>query len=723
MKSTGALRRLPGKFLLRVGALLALTAVIGIAYQVVENFIPYWDFARIEMLFRQLERAFDGGPAAGLNWLISQVNRAEYNSVFALPLMVAPSFFGSSREAIVLAVLLVYTALYLIAFGFLLRKVFGYRSLDDLSLPQLGSALLVSSILTSTLAGFETIAVLPLLTLAVVVFLEASWPERESGPSARLSLFFLAGVLLAVTFLVRRAFAYTVISFYATASLVLLGEMLLGQIPLRSRDAWVRIAGLAAAGMGSASVLMAVARDRVLAVLATPYHELYAPWKAGPANVGHQLLISVGGLILICSAAGYLLRNTVLPPGRRVMAALLGGTAVFGFLHWILLIRLRMRLDKPMLYAPMIAVGLVLLFTGRDKNRWSNLVRGSCFALLMANLAIALGAVPEIKAVRATVFAQPTPPKTRDDMDSFLEMVDWLRKETVNEQGQGEPILVLASTGDLNDSLVQEAEIHFFGWEDRRLSLPHFNPVDRTSNYPVWLHKAQWVLVARPFQSHSSAEERRLLRFGWDEIIKGRGISRNFERLDQTWIVGRSPNRTAKVEVWRRTRPDTKVELFGLLERSKEFVIHHPVFPDLWVKQEAPLGFQSSRIKRSGEHYSLRFNLGLSRRSTTSAILMRALDPGVEIRIDSTVARGSAADTMLVAELLDTTGYRNGEITLISHETVHLRDDDPSTLVIRTPVGGGSSVLRIEMVRRSESENNGPPLRVHTRVEISDHSR
>lgn len=716
------LHRLPGRFLLRVGALLALTAAIGVAYQQVEDFIPYWDFARIEMLFRHLERAFNAGVVYGLEWLFSQINHAEYNSVFALPLMVAPSFVGSSRDTIVLTVLLLYSALYLVAFGFLLRKVLGYRSLDDLSLAQLGSALFVPSILTATLAGFETIAVLPVLTVAVVVFLAASWPERETGPGARIALFVLAGVLLAATFLVRRAYAYTVISFYTTASLVLLGEMLLGHVALRSRDARVRIAGMAAAGMGSALVLLVVARDRVLAVLATPYDELYAPWKEGPANVGHQLLISVGGLVLIFSAAGYVLRNKVLPPARRVMAALLGGTAVLGFLHWILLIRLRMRLDKPMLYAPMIAVGLALLFTGRDKCRWSNLARGLCFALLIANLAISLGAVPEIKAVRATMFAQPKPPQTRDDMESLLEMVTWLRSETMNDLGQGEPILVLASTGDFNDSLVQEAETHFFGWDDRKLYLPHFNPVDRTSNYPVWLHNAQWVLVARPFLSHSSDEERRLLRFGWDEFAKGRGISRNFEKLEQSWVVGRSSDNTAKVEVWRRTSPDTAEELFDLLERAKEFVVHHPIFPDLWVRENAPLGFQSSRVRRSGEHYSLLFTLGRSRWSATSAVLMKPLAPGVEIRVESTVARGSSADITLVAELLDTADYRSGEVTPISRETVRLEDDGPSKLVIRTP-GDGLSLLRIEVVRRSELRIDGPPPRVQARVEIGDHSR
>ncbi|MCK5438744.1 MAG: hypothetical protein KAI97_02310, partial [Gemmatimonadetes bacterium] len=210
------MRRLPRTFILRLGVLLALTAVVGLAYQAVEDFIPYWDYARIESLYNQLATAFDDGPAAGVGWLFDQVNRDEYNSVFALPLMVAPKVFGASRDSIVLAVLLVHTALYLLVFAFLLRKVFDYASLNDVGLLQLGSTLLLPSIFTATLLGFETIAVLPVLTAGVVVFLSASWPDRELSRSQRFGLFFIAGALLAATFLIRRAYAYTVISFFVT---------------------------------------------------------------------------------------------------------------------------------------------------------------------------------------------------------------------------------------------------------------------------------------------------------------------------------------------------------------------------------------------------------------------------------------------------------------------------------------------------------------------------
>lgn len=717
------LERLPGRFLLRLGILVALTAAIGVAYQAVENSIPYWDYARIESLYNQLEAGFENGPVAGLGWLLDQVNRAEYNSVFALPLMVAPGIFGESRDSIVLAGLLIYTTLYLIAFGFLLRKIFGYASLDEIGLIGLGSALLLPSVFTATMLGFETIAVLPVLTAGLVVFLVAAWPDAEVNHGKRLALFFLAGGLLAATFLMRRAYAYTVISFYTAAGLVLLGELLLGVVSWRSREARTRILGLATAGLGSATVLLLVALDRVLVVLSTPYQELYAPWKMASSKVVLQLLSSVGGSLLVLSTAGFLLRRKVVPKGRRAMAALLGGTAAIGFAHWILLVRLRMRLDKPLLFAPMIALGLAMFFTGRDDQRWSNAARIACLALLLVNLGVSLGAVPEIKAAQSLVFAHPLPPQTRDDMDGYREMVSWLRQASAPEGGPAEPVLVLGATGDFNDSLVKEAENYFFGSEKSRLNVPHFSSVDRTSNYPVWLHNADWVLVARPFQFHTSLEQRRLMRFAWEEFTRNRGVSANFERLEEKWVVGRRAAKPVTVEVWRRVRPDAPAEVLDLIERARAFVVHHPVFPNLWVAESASRRFTATRLMRSGEHYRLGFTLATGVGEATSAVLMKPLDGWVEVRGAAVVADGYQRGVELVSELIDLNAVLAGTEDVLVGEVIPLRrgGDNPLSLQLTPEVGAG--LLRIELHRASSGGPGKRPVRVTLGLEIISHSR
>jgi hypothetical protein len=715
--------RLPRRFLLRLGVLVALTAAVGVAYQAVEDFIPYWDYARIESLYNQLEAGFAGGPVAGFGWLVDQVNRADYNSVFALPMMVAPEIFGRSRDSIVLSVLLIHTLLYLVAFGFLLRRVSGAASLDEIGLVPLGSALLLPSIFTATMLGFETIAVLPVLTVALTGFLAAAWPGENETLGKRLGLFFGAGVLLAATFLIRRAYAYTVISFYTAAGLVLLGEVIVGTVSWRSREFRTRIVGLAAAGLGSAATLLLVARDRVFSVLSTPYEELYAPWEMAPPKVFLQLLASVGGSLLVVAAAGYILTRRVIPEGRRAMAALLGSTAAIGFLHWILLVRLRMRLDKPMLYAPMIAVGLAIFFSQRDERRWSKIARLACLVLLLVNLGISLGAVPEITAVRSLVFANPLPPQTRDDMEQLREMVSWLRQATVPDGGPAEPILVLGATGDINDSLVKEAENHFFGFKNSRLNVPHFNSVDRTSNYPVWLHTADWVLVPRPFQFHTSLEERRLMRFGWEEFARGRGVSANFERLDQRWVIGRRAAKPVTVEVWRRSRQDTPAELLDLIDRARAFVVHHPVFPNLWVAERAPRGFSATRITRSGEHYRLVFTLAAGAKATTSAMLMEPLDGRVEIRGVAVVADGDPKGVELVAELRDLNGVRAGtEETLVS-KTFGIRRGAESRFDLLLTPEAGAGLLRLELRRAMKGRPAKRPVRVSIEVEIVGQSR
>jgi hypothetical protein len=546
----------------------------------------------------------------------------------------------------------------------------------------------------------------------VTVFLAASWPDSPRSGSLRLGCFVFAGILLATTFLIRRAYAYTVISFYVTAGLVLVAEVASGRVRFRSREMWLRVGGLAAAGFGSLAMLLGVARDRVLSVLATPYHELYAAWKITPAEAFGQLASSVGGIVLATAAAGYLVRRFVVPNGRRVMAVLLGLTGLIGFLQWIFLVRLRMRLDKPMLYAPMIALGLAMLFTGRDDRRWSNIARAACLVVLVANLAVSLGALPELRAARQIVFADPLPPLTRPDMAEFRDLIAWLRSETVTDQGRGEPILVLAATGDINDSLVKEAEVTFYGWGTTVLDVPPFNSVDRTSNYPIWLHQAEWVLVARPFQFHTSAEERRLMRFGWEEFVRNRGVSRNFERLDRVWHLGRRADRPVKVEVWHRLRRDTPAELLDLLDRAKAFVIHPPVFPDLWVEELRSAGFWSQRIKRSGEHYLLDFALAGGGPATASSVLMDPLDPGTEIRIEARVIRGNGKQTVMAAELLDEPKVRQDDEVVVRRESAAFDGVRSAGIVLRTPEGPATLLrLAFEQARK-------PSCSIRVEVEV-----
>jgi len=308
-------------------------------------------------------------------------------------------------------------------------------------------------------------------------------------------------------------------------------------------------------------------------------------------------------------------------------------------------------------------------------------------------------------------------------MDECRELVTWLRQNTVPEQGRGEPILVLAATGNINNSLIKASETHFFGWGAKKLNVPHFNSVDRTSNYPVWLHEAEWVLVARPFQFHTSLEERRLLRFGWEEFARKRGVSASFEQLDRKWVIGRKAATPVTVEVWRRIRPDSPAEVLDLMDRARAFVVHHPVFPNLWVAENSPRGFRATRIKRSGEHYKLVFTVRPGVGSATSAVLMQPLGEGVEIRGAAAVAWGHSVGVELVAELLDVDAVREGTSTVLFSETVSFGGDAETTLNLRSPSEAGGVLLRFEVRRNPVRSGGKNPVRVTLDVEIGPHSR
>ncbi|MBZ0111553.1 MAG: hypothetical protein K8J08_03760 [Thermoanaerobaculia bacterium] len=601
------------------GLVLLLVAfgvfLVGRAYQSVESWIPYWDFARIEGLFHGIVLAFDEGIVEGIRWTYGQVNSEEYNSLFGLPLLVMGEALDSSRDRLILALLTGYSFLYACSFAVLVRTTVG--SLVDQSKLIVLAPVLLPPLLTATLLGFETIAVLPFLTLAVAVLQVSLWPVSGARRGNRAMGLVMAGVLLAACFLLRRAYVLAIVATLGSAGLVITLPLIFQpRTSLVLREFLDRLTGLLLCGLAAGVTLMALGPGRVESLFAVGYKDLYAAWNTPAAEVLSQLTASVGLVPLILAGGGLAIgiataRRDLRP--RLVFVALLLVSTLVG---WITLVGFRMRFDKPLLLAPALSLGWALLLTKWRVGGVWRMVALAVVGVLGLNLAIALGAVGQPSVLSVDLFATAYPPNHRGDLPELERMNRWLHRPA----NRG-PVYVLAATGDFNDSLVKQADLAFNGRSGSVLNLPPFNSVDRTTNYPVWMHDARVILVAVPFQQHSSSKERRLLRFAWEEFSSSGPYSAAFTRVGAEWRVGRRANRPVRVEAFRRHRASSLAETLDLIERARAFAIHQPVYSDLWLF-ESRRG-RSQRLRESGNRY--RLEAVVSKDKPSSAIYMERI--------------------------------------------------------------------------------------------------
>lgn len=213
------------------------------------------------------------------------------------------------------------------------------------------------------------------------------------------------------------------------------------------------------------------------------------------------------------------------------------------------------------------------------------------------------------------------------------------------------------------------------------------------------------------------------MRFGWDEFNKNRGVSANFEKLDVNWVIGRVAAKPVKVEVWRRIRPDSPAQVLDLIDRARDFVVHPPVFPNLWIAEKPSRGFTSTRVMRSGEHYTLAFTLAAGAGTAASALLVQPFDDGVELRGAATVADEKSRDVEIVAQWLDLNAVRVGTQDVLLGSTFPVRSGVENPFSLRLPPEAGAAVLRLEVHRGSGKRGAKKPVRVMLEIEIDPHSR
>ena len=382
--------------------------------------------------------------------------------------------------------------------------------------------------------------------LAAIVALEA-WLG-----SGRIRWAIVAGVATAVAVIFRRHYVYAALALYAAllieALIVGIGRWTSRARPITTLRPARFVRGVLAAGLTSALVVAVVWPELVAQVLNAGPHR-FAPWELTLLDTGSDVLDTVGLLPLACACVGWAWLVRQPGPQSAGLRLVLGATPC-----WVAVWVLHSR-QEPYHYPHWMPhfVALGLTFSALASVRLVRL-RGRLIALsVVATVGLGAGVYRPAwlsNPGRLPLWPSPYDQLTHPDYDQVLALVRYLRQSAARR----DLIVVGASSVLLNDDLLRSADGILAHGPEERLNISLTPQVD-TEPAPVeFLLRAEYVVVATPFQYHLRPEVQNVVRAIIEPFTAGWPLAADFELLPSAFTLSQG----VQVHVLHRRRESSE---------------------------------------------------------------------------------------------------------------------------------------------------------------------
>lgn len=542
------------------GLLLCLVIMaVAAAFMAHERFLYYWDWAGFHGITVDFARAVTHDPAAAWQQFRGSLS-ADYNLIFALPLVPVMVLSDGSRTAYVVAVAGLYLTPFALMVGAIGRRAFPALGTTATVLGVL-LALCVPPVWMTVMRGYPDVLAAAVMLAGLLVMMGD--PRFDRWRSVLATAFLVAAAVV-----IRRHMAYAAAAMVGTAGLLALLHLADVARNQGQRAAvqtlWSRRTLRVAALPVAVGAFIALLNPYfVVNLLRHDYGALYASYQMAPLRLVQSFINDLmGGAAFTLAVVGLVLGLARLRLRPTPMAAL----SLYGLL-WTLLWFLAARQNGPhhiIVTMPLMVVAGAL--------HLADLLRGHPRLLRSWITAISGGAVvvafvtngpwqPVHSLVRTTVGLVPLyfGPMRRDDFDIVRTMIEDLRRGP-------QPVLVAASSEALNFDILAKAEPRFFGQADRRLSLLASPQVDSRDPMPIEdLLQAGQVIVAEPFQYHlADPAEQEVVSVVLTAFRDGWPVAADFVRREAHYpLMGKAVDAV----IYERVRPSTAATALDTYQR------------------------------------------------------------------------------------------------------------------------------------------------------------
>jgi hypothetical protein len=527
-----------------------------------EKYIYFWDTAGYWIRYQDLCALLVREPLKAFWTIAHSIRGDDYNCLEVLLLTPFRFFFGDGRLPYILSVVNIYFVISVVIFYFVFKKIStNYFGDQSALLPSVSALtlLLLPNFWIPVLVGWPDVAGVAVIGVILLIFLD--------GPveTQKLWKLFILGSLLCLLVLMRRWYAYWVVSFFIALSLERLIDNF-GRYHLEIKQYLPAAVKICLLGMLSASLFFAIATPVAKQMLITRYGDIFSAYKT--ENPAIQVFRELGLFIILLFSSGVVCG--VLDRKTRLFSLFL----LFQLATVFLLFSAVQNFDRHHFYLliPGIVVfvffSLSKIFSRLKTTALRTFFLAAYVLLLTLNFTVVLipGAAGHLTKLAFLFSKTEYYPLVRNDLGEIARVKRTLQNLTEDSGDSISTIYVLSSSLTLNDDVLRNACRDDRGLYGRILRTSH---VDKRDGFPNGLLQAKYVVVTDPVGYSLRPTDQRVIGIPAGEMIAGKGIGTAFARLPYEFVL----DGNVRVHIYEKVRPFRKDDLAQLI---RAFIEYYP---------------------------------------------------------------------------------------------------------------------------------------------------
>ena len=537
-----------------------------------ERYIYFWDWSFYWSQYQNLRDLFASDSGKALQSLWDSIRNEDHNFLAVLFLMPFNfHLFGNDRLAYILSITNVFALPSVLLFVLLIQK-----SIPDtgrkysLAIPFIVfiTAILCPQFWIPILSGYYDVAGVVIILLILTIY------RREPLEKQKIFNLIIIGFLLSLLILLRRFYAYWVVSFFIAFAIENLFSAF-QQHRLSLKQHFVVAKNVLIIGIISLAVFFSLAEPIAERMLQTDYADIHSAYKTGGSIFYFfgQFYNYFGAFSVLLFILGFI--QAIISKGNRNFALFL----IIQFITTIFLFT-RVQDFNPHHYYLLIPTMIIFIslliidiFLRLDKKIYKSIfISGYTFILLFI---FSVVFIPNIFGnFTKTAFGLPKTrhyPLVRNDLSEINNLLSTLQNLS---KTQNDLIYVVSSSGILNDDILKNACL------SRKMdnvckNILQSSHVDKRDGFPVQFLSARYVVITDPIQYQFKPENQKVIGVLADEILQENEMYSHYGKLPYEFSL----DNNVRVYLYEKIKPYRKKELDSL---SQAFTGYYPDKKDLF---------------------------------------------------------------------------------------------------------------------------------------------
>ncbi len=528
-----------------------------------ERYIYFFDNYNYWSKYQYLSEIFRNNPYNALQIVFHSIRYDDYNLFPVFFLIPFNLIFGDGRLAFILSILNILAIPSIYVMTILIDRISESElKKSTVFLISILTFVLIPQFWTPIVRGEVGVIGVFIIGLIYLIYI------KESIDKQSISNLILMGFLLFILILLRRWYAFWVVSFFI-ALVIEKSIFLLPQYGLKFKNYIPYAKNIFIIGAVFSLLFFLIATPIAKSMIFTDYSDIYSAYKKFDLIDSIFLLSKAFGfLIVILFICGF--TKLILSNHKRNFAIFLLTQLITSYL---LFIRTQDIWSQHLyLFIPTIIIFISFLIIGVFQNIDNKIIKSIfliAFILMsLINFSVVLSpeASDNFKKIDLLLSGSRYYPLVRNDLGEINNLLNVLEKDLLKKENDS--VYILSSSGIFSDEILRNV------CRDKRNdamcnNIYYTHHVDKRDAFPFQFLNAKYVIIADPIQYHLKPEDQRVIGIIAELILNHSNIGKSYEKLSYRFVL----DKNVEVFIYEKIEPFNKSDLNIL---SQLFISYYP---------------------------------------------------------------------------------------------------------------------------------------------------